>query len=65
MSGNDDSYSRMPERGSDASDVEVTTPNSLPPSNDCFQVGFLRQSKLAGKTGAIVRRLRTCLGGAP
>ena len=36
VSRNDDSDSRMPERGSEASDVEMTTPNSLPPSNDGF-----------------------------
>jgi hypothetical protein len=65
VSRNDDPDSWMPERGSEASDVEMTTPNSLPPSNDSFQVGFPRQSKLARKTGAIVRRLRTYLGDAP
>ena len=62
MSRNDDANSRMPERGSEASDVEMTTPDSLPPSNDSFQVGFSRQPKLAWETGAGVRRLRTCPG---
>jgi hypothetical protein len=62
---NDNSNSRMPERGSEASDVEMTTPDSLPPSNDGFQVAFSRQPELAGKADATVRRPRTCRGGAP
>lgn len=65
VSRNHDSHARMPERGSEASDVEMTTPNSLPPSNDSFQVAFARQAKLARKVDAVVRRLRICLGGAP
>jgi hypothetical protein len=64
MSRNDHPDSWKPERGSEMTDVEVTTPNSLPLSNDGFQVALSRQPKLPRKTRA-VRRRRTCSGGAP
>src|SRR3954470_7916032 len=54
----------MSERGSERSDVEVPTPNSLPLSIDKFQVAFARQPKRARKAGAFVRRPRTCSGDA-
>src|SRR4051812_37193675 len=65
VSRNDDPDSRRPERGSEMTDVEVTTPNSLPLSNDGFQFAFSRQSELPREASAIVRRLRTCSAGAP
>jgi hypothetical protein len=73
MSGNDDANPWMPERGSEVADVEVPSPNSLPPSNDGFQVGLSRQPKLALETRAVaaigarerIRRLRTCSADGP
>ena len=46
MSGNDDANPWTPERGSEMTDVEVPTPNSLPLSNDGFQLGFSRKTRL-------------------
>lgn len=64
VSRNDDPDSWMPERGSKISEVEVSTPDSLPPSNDGFQVALSRQSKLAREANAVIRRRRTCSAGA-
>jgi hypothetical protein len=44
VAGNDDADPRMTKRGNEISDVEKPTPNSLPPSNDGFQVALTRQS---------------------
>ena len=63
-SRNDDSNPRMAKRGSERSDVEVLTPNSLPLSNDGFQVALARQPEPARKADALVRRRRICSGGA-
>jgi hypothetical protein len=65
MSRNDDPDSRKPERGSEMTDVEVTTPNSLPLSDDGFELALSRQPMLPRERRAIVRRRRTCSGGAP
>ena len=61
----DNSDARMAKRGSERSDVEVTTPNSLPLSKDGFNVAFSRQPKPPRKVDAVVRRLRICWGDAP
>jgi hypothetical protein len=59
VSRHHDADSRMPERGNEISEVEMPAPNSLPPSNDGFQVGLPGQPKLSRKPGAVVRRPRT------
>jgi hypothetical protein len=53
VSRNDHADSRRPKRGSEMTDVEVTTPKSLPLSNDGFQIAFSRQAKLSREAGAI------------
>ena len=53
MSRNDDPDSWRAERGSEITDVEVTTPDSLPLSNDAFQFALSRQPKLPRETSAI------------
>lgn len=53
VSRNDHTYPRRAERGSEITDVEVPTPNSLPLSNDAFQFALSRQPKLPRKTSAI------------
>jgi hypothetical protein len=58
---NHDSNTRMRERGSEGSDIEVRGPNSLPLSNNGLQVAAPRQSVATRKSKARVRRLRTCL----
>jgi hypothetical protein len=50
---NDDTDPRRAERGSEITDVEVTTPDSLPLSNDAFQFALPRQSELAREASAI------------
>src|SRR4051812_15461791 len=65
VSRNDDADPGKPKRGSEMTDVEVTTPKSLPLSNDGFQFALSRQAKLPREASAIVRRLRTCSGDAP
>jgi len=58
---NDDANTRMRERGSEGSDIEMHGPNSLPLSNDSLQVEAPRQPMATRKTEVLVRRLRTCL----
>ena len=50
---NDQADSWRPERGSEMSDVEVTTPKSLPLSNDGLQFAFSRQSELPREATAL------------
>ena len=50
VTGNDHADPWMPERGSEMTDVEVPTPNSLPLSNDGFNFGFARQAMLPRKS---------------
>jgi hypothetical protein len=65
MAWDDDPDPWRPERGSEMTDVEVPTPNSLPLSNDGFQFALARQPMLPRKASAIVRPRRTCSGGGP
>src|SRR5262245_45039736 len=59
MARDDDSNSWKPKRGSELTDVEVPTPNSLPLSNDGFQFALSRQTMLAREASLFVRRRRT------
>jgi hypothetical protein len=46
----DDTNPARPKRGSELTDVEVPTPNSLPLSNDGFNLGLARQAMLPRKS---------------
>lgn len=58
--GNDDSDTRMIERGSGHAHVEVRGAYSLPLSYDCLQIGAPREPIPPRETEAKIRRLRTC-----
>jgi hypothetical protein len=61
MARHNDPDARKPKRGSEDSDIEVRSPNTLPLSNDALYVGASRQPMLSREPKAVVTRLRTCL----
>jgi hypothetical protein len=57
---NDDAHARMRERGSEYSDVEIHSPDSLPLLNGRFQISAPRHPKATREATPVVTRRRTC-----